>query len=95
MDSDTFEYQYLLSSSKDGLYTGTGDKDESANYAYNEPSYTPIFSHHNAVFNTKINKFNVYRPSLTKTPIPDTHIFKLDLSRVIYSGIKTSLNKII
>ena len=64
VDSDTSEYQYLLSSSKDGLYAGIGDEDESVNYAYNEPFYTPIFNHRNAAFNTKIDKFNIYRLSL-------------------------------
>ena len=95
VDSDTSEYQYSSSSSKDGLYTGISNEDESVNYAYNEPFYIPIFSHRNTAFNTKINKFNIYRLSFTKTPILDTYIYKLDLNRVIYSGIKTNPNKII
>ena len=95
IDSDTSEYQYLSSFSKDGLYTGTNDEDESINYAYNESFYTFIFSYRNTVFNTKINKFNVYRLSLTKTPILNIYIYKSDLSRVTCSGIKISLNKII
>ena len=95
VDSDTFEYQYLSSFFKDGLYAGTGNEDESVNYAYNEPFYIFIFSYRNAVFNTEINKSNVYRLSLTKTSILDIYIFELDLSRVIYSGIEVSLNKII
>ena len=80
---------------KDGLYAGTSDKNELINYAYTEPFYIPIFSYRNAVFNAKINKFNIYKLSLTKTLIPDTYIFKLDLSRVICSGIKANPNKVI
>ena len=80
---------------KDGLYADTNNEDESANYAYNEPFYIPIFSHRNTVFNIKIDKFNAYRSSLTKTFIPDTHIYKSDLSRATCSGIKINLNKII
>ena len=95
INSDTSECQYLLSSFKDRFYAGTSDKDESVNYAYNEPFYTPIFSHRNAAFNTKIDKFNTYKLNLTKTPILDTHIFKLDLSRATCSGIKINPNKII
>ena len=95
VDSDTSEYQYLSFFSKNELYAGTGDEDESANYAYNEPFYTPIFSHRNIVFNIKIDKFNIYRLSLTKTPILDIHIYKSDLSRATCSGIKASSNKVI
>ena len=95
MDSDTSEYQYLLSFFKDGLYIGISNENESVNYTYNEPFYTPIFSYRNVVFNTKINKFNIYRLSFTKIFILNTHIYKSDLSRAIYSGIKTNLNKVI
>ena len=92
VDSDISEYQYLSFFFKDGLYAGTNDKDELINYAYNEPFYISIFSHRNTVFNIKINKFNIYKSNLTKTPISDIYIYKLDLSRVIYSGIKINLN---
>ena len=95
IDSNTSECQYLSSSSKDGLYTGTNNENELINYAYNEPFYTPIFSYRNTVFNTKINKFNIYRLSLTKTLILDTYIYKLNLSRATCSGIKTNPNKVI
>ena len=95
VDSDTSEYQYSSSFFKDGLYAGTNDEDELINYVYNEPFYIFIFSYRNAVFNTKINKFNIYRLSLTKTSILNIYIYKLDLSRVICSGIETNLNKII
>ena len=95
VDSDTSECQYLSSFFKDGLYAGTGDEDESANYAYNEPFYTFLFSYRNAAFNTKIDKFNIYKSSLTKTPILDTYIYKLDPSRATCSGIKANFNKII
>ena len=82
-------------SSKDGLYAGTNDEDESVNYAYNEPFYIPIFSYRNTAFNVKKDKFNVYKLNLTKIPIPDIYIFKSDLSRVTYSGIEASPNKVI
>ena len=95
VDSDTSEYQYLSSFFKNGLYAGISDENESVNYAYNEPFYTPIFSHRNTVFNTEIDKFNVYKSSFTKTSILDTYIYKLDLSRVTYSGIKINPNKVI
>ena len=95
VDSDTSEYQYLSSFFKDGLYIDISDENELVNYAYNEPFYIPIFSYRNAAFNTKINKFNVYKLNFTKISILDTHIYKSDLSRVIYSGIKISSNKII
>ena len=95
VDNDTSEYQYLLSSSKNGLYTDTSDKNELANYVYNEPFYTPIFNHRNTVFNTEINKFNIYRSNFTKISILDIHIYEPDLSRVIYSDIKVNPNKII
>ena len=95
IDSDTSEYQYLSSFFKDGLYTDINDENELVNYAYNEPFYIFLFSHRNAVFNAEIDKFNVYRLSLTKIFILDTYIYKLDLSRVTYSGIKINLNKII
>ena len=95
MDNNTSKYQYLSSSFKDGLYVGINDEDESVNYVYNEPFYIFIFSYRNAVFNTKKDKFNIYRSSLTKTSILDIYIFKLDLSRVTCSGIKTNSNKII
>ena len=95
VNSDTSEYQYSSSFSKNRLYVGINNENESVNYAYNEPFYTFIFSHRNATFNTKIDKFNIYRLSLTKTPIPDTYIYKSDLSRVTYSSIKTNFNKII
>ena len=95
MDNNTFECQYLSSFSKNSLYAGIGDEDELINYAYNKSFYTPIFSHRNAVFNIEINKFNIYRLNLTKTPILDIYIYKLDLNRVTYSGIKTNFNKII
>ena len=54
-----------------------------------------MFSHRNAVFNIKIDKFNAYKLSLTKIPILDIYIHKLDLSRATYSGIKMNLHKII
>ena len=95
MDSNTSEYQYLLSFFKNRLYTGTNNKNESINYAYNEPSYIPIFNHRNTAFNTEIDKFNIYRLSFTKIFILDTYIYKSDLSRIIYSNIKINLNKII
>ena len=95
VDSDTFEYQYLSSFSKDGFYVGMSNKNELVNYAYNEPFYISIFSHRNVVFNTKMDKFNIYRSNLTKTPTLDIYIYELDLSRVTYSGIKVSLNKVI
>ena len=95
VNSNTSEYQYLSSFSKDRLYIGIGDEDESINYAYNEPFYILIFNYRNAVFNTEKDKFNAYRLSLTKIPILDIYIFKLDLSRATYSGIEISLNKII
>ena len=80
VNSNTSEYQYLSFFSKDGLYAGTNDEDESVNYVYNKPFYTSIFRYRNAVFNIEIDKFNIYRLSLTKTPILDTHIYKSDLS---------------
>ena len=95
MDNDTSEYQYLLSFFKNRVYAGINNENELINYAYNEPFYISIFSHRNAAFNTKINKFNIYRLNFTKTPILDTYIYKSDLSRVTYSGIKVSFNKII
>ena len=95
VNSDTSECQYSSSSSKNGLYTDTGDKNESINYAYNEPFYIPIFSHRNTAFNAKIDKFNIYKSNLTKTPILDTHIYKSDLNRATCSGTETNLNKII
>ena len=95
VNNNTSEYQYLLLSSKNRLYAGINNEDELVNYAYNEPFYTPIFSHRNIVFNIKIDKFNIYKLSSTKTPILYTNIYKLHLSRVIYSGIKANLNKII
>ena len=95
MDSDTSEYQYLSSFSKNRLYAGINNEDELVNYAYNELFYIPIFNHRNIAFNVKINKFNIYSLNLTKTPILDTHIYKSDLSRVIYSGIEVNFNKII
>ena len=95
VDNNTFEYQYSSSFSKNRLYTGINDEDESTNYAYNETFYTPIFSYRNTAFNTKINKFNVYRLSFTKIPILNIYIYKLDPSRATCSGIKVNLNKII
>ena len=95
MNSNTSKYQYLSFFFKNGLYADTGDEDESANYAYNEPSYTPIFSHRNVAFNTEIDKFNAYRSSLTKTPIPDTHIYESDPSRATCSGTEASPNEVI
>ena len=80
---------------KDRLYAGTSDKDELTNYAYNEPFYTFIFNYRNAAFNTKINKFNIYRLSLTKISILDIYIYKSDLNQATYSGIKASFNKVI
>ena len=61
VDSDTSECQYSLFSSKDRLYAGTNDENELTNYVYNEPFYTPVFSHRNTAFNTEINKFNTYK----------------------------------
>ena len=95
MDSDTSECQYSSSSFKNGFYIDINNENESANYAYNEPFYILIFNHRNTAFNTKINKFNTYRLSLTKTFILDTYIYKSDLSRATYSGIKINFNKII
>ena len=95
VNNNTSEYQYLLSFSKNRLYAGTNNKDESINYAYNEPFYTFIFNYRNAVFNAKINKFNIYKLSLTKIPIPDTYIYKSDPNRITYSSIKANFNKII
>ena len=95
IDSNTSEYQYSSSFFKNGLYTGINNEDESANYAYNEPFYTLIFSYRNTAFNTEINKFNIYRLNFTKTPTLDTYIYKSDLNRITYSGIKISFNKII
>ena len=80
---------------KDGLYAGISDEDESANYASNELFYIPIFSYRNIVFNAEIDKFNIYRSSFTKTFILDTHIYKSDPSRVIYSGIEINPNEVI
>ena len=95
IDSDTSEYQYLSFFSKNKLYAGTNNENESVNYAYNEPFYIFIFNHRNTAFNTKMNKFNTYRLNLTKTLTLDTYIYKSDLSRITYSGIKANLNKII
>ena len=95
VNSDTSEYQYSSSSFKDGLYADTNNEDESINYVYNEPFYTSIFSYRNTAFNIKIDKFNVYRLSLAKTPILDTYIYKSDLNRITYSNIEANLNKII
>ena len=95
VNNNTFEYQYLSSFSKDKLYAGIGDEDESINYVYNELFYTSVFSHRNIVFNTKINKFNIYKLRLKKTPISDIYIYKSDLNRITYSGIKTNPNTII
>ena len=95
MDSDTSEYQYLSSFFKDGLYIGINNEDELANYAYNELFYISLFNYRNAAFNIKMNKFNIYRLSFTKIPILNTHIYKSDLSRVIYSDIEASPNKVI
>ena len=95
VDSDTFECQYSSFFFKDGLYAGTSNEDELTNYAYNEPFYIPVFLYRNAAFNIEINKFNIYRLSFTKIPILDTYIYKLDLSRVIYSNIEANPNKII
>ena len=95
VNSDTSKCLYLLSFSKDRLYAGISNEDESANYVYNESFYTPIINYRNTAFNTEMDKFNIYRLSFTKTPILDTYIYKLDLSRVIYSGIKVSPKKII
>ena len=80
MDSNTFEYQYSSSFFKDELYADISDEDESANYVYNESFYISLFSYRNTAFNIKMDKFNIYRLSLTKTSILDTHIYKLDLS---------------
>ena len=55
VDNDTSEYQYLSSFSKNGLYAGTNNENESVNYVYNEPFYTPIFNHRNTAFNAEIN----------------------------------------
>ena len=95
VDSDTSKYQYSSSFFKNRYYAGICNEDELINYAYNESFYVPIFNHRNAAFNIKIDKFNVYRLSLTKISILDIYIFKLDLSRVIYSDIKINFNKII
>ena len=95
VDSDTSEYQYLSSFSKNRLYAGISDEDESVNYVYNEPFYIPIFSYRNAAFNAEMDKFNIYRSSLTKTLISDTHIYKSDLSRATCSGTEASFNKVI
>ena len=95
VNSDTSEYEYLSFFSKDGLYTGTNNENELINYVYNKLFYTPIFSYRNIFFNIKIDKFNIYRLSFTKTFILNTYIYKLDLSRITYSGIKISFNKII
>ena len=95
VDSNTFKYQYLSFFSKNRLYADINNEDESVNYAYNEPFYISIFNHRNAAFNAKKDKFNIYKLSFTKTPILDTYIFKLDLSRIIYSNIKANPNKII
>ena len=95
VDSDTSKYQYLLSFSKDGLYAGINNENELVNYVYNEPFYILIFSYRNIAFNAKINKFNVYKLNLTKILILDIYIYKSDLSRAIYSDIKTNLNKVI
>ena len=95
VNNDTSKCQYLLFFSKNRLYAGINNKDESINYAYNEPFYILIFSYRNTAFNVKIDKFNIYKSNLTKTLILDTHIYKLDLSRITYSGIKTNFNKII
>ena len=95
INNNTSECQYLSSFFKDRLYAGINNEDELANYVYNEPFYTFIFNYRNAVFNTKIDKFNIYRSSLTKTPTSDIHIYKSDLSRVTCSGIKINLNKVI
>ena len=76
INSDTFECQYSSFFFEDGLYTGTGDEDESVNYAYNEPSYTPLFNYRNAAFNAEMDKFNVYRSSLTKTSILDGWFYR-------------------
>ena len=95
VDSDTSECQYLSSFFKDGLYAGISDEDELVNYVYNKPFYIPIFSYRNIAFNAEIDKFNAYRLSLTKIPILDTYIFKLDLSRATFSGTEANLNKVI
>ena len=42
-----------------------------------------------------MDKFNIYRSILTKTPILDTYIYKSDLSRATCSDIKTNFNKVI
>ena len=94
IDNDTSEYQYLLSFFKNRLYAGINNENELINYVYNEPFYTPIFNYYNTAFNSKINKFNIYRLNLTKTFILDTYIYKSDLSRATYSSKKTNLNKI-
>ena len=95
INNNTSEYQYSLSFSKDRLYAGTNDKNESVNYAYNEPFYTSIFNYRNTAFNAEIDKFNVYKSNLTKILILNTHIYKSDLSRVICSDIKASPNEVI
>ena len=95
INSDTSECQYLSSFSKNRFYVDTSDEDELVNYVYNESFYVSIFSHRNTAFKIEIDKFNIYILSLTKTFILDTYIYKLDLSRATYSGIKTNLNKII
>ena len=95
VDSDTSEYQYLLSFSKDGLYADISDKNELVNYAYNEPFYVFIFNYRNVAFNAEIDKFNIYRLSFTKISILDIYIDKSDPSRVIYLGIEASPNEVI
>ena len=95
IDNNTFKYYYLSSFSEDGFYAGINNENELINYVYNEPFYISIFNYRNVVFNIKINKFNIYRLNFTKTPILDIYIYKSDLSRVTYSGIKININKII
>ena len=95
VNNNTSKCQYSLSFSKNRLYAGINNENESINYAYNEPFYIPIFNHRNTVFNVKINKFNIYKLNLTKIFILDTHIYKSDLSRAIYLDIKINFNKII
>ena len=95
VNSNTSEYQYLSSFSKNRFYVDINNENELINYAYNEPFYTFIFNYRNTAFNIKIDKFNIYKLSLTKIPISDTYIYKSDLNRVTYSGIKINLNKII
>ena len=93
IDNNTSKYQYLLSFSKNRLYADINNENESVNYAYNESFYTSIFSHRNTAFNAEIDKFNAYRSSLTKTPIPDTHIYESDPSRATCSGTEASSNE--